>query len=407
MKPKVSIIIPVYNVERYLRECLDSVISQTMTEIEIICIEDCSTDHSWEILREYAQKEPRMVLLRNEKNCGQGYARNRGIDIAQGEYIQFVDSDDYIVSGAVEKLYRTATENGLDLIRFLYDKYFESNQKISVSPINAACQDFFNRVYSGQELLYLACSSGADVLMGCVNFVRTELLRRHNIHYPTGIYYEDVTFLMNLCEFAECGMYADERIYIYRIRENSTMTSPVTAKHTYSYIAQLLRLRKMYTDRPPDEGEPLHLFYVALQSVYFQWRQQRFSFLNMDRPKPDLTGWSQEEIEEFNSVYPEIDDYQLVRDHLELLRSSKVYLYGAGQYAKRYITILDTYDVEIAGVLVTNPGASKHSFFGHPIQGIDDCPIDVEHDVVLLAVSEKLRGEMLAVLKEKKVKYVI
>ncbi len=405
--PKVSIIIPVYNVERYLRECLDSVVGQTMTDIEMICIEDCSTDHSWEILQEYAQREPRMILLRNERNSGLSYTRNRGIAVARGEYILFVDSDDYIVNDAAEKMYRIAKENDLDVLRFLYIDYIESKHKMSKLTVKEACEDFFDQIYSGQELLHYVSVNGPDVFTGWANFVKTEWLVKHKIYFPVGVYYEDTTFSMNVYKFARRSMYISEMPYVHRVRENSIITSPVTAKHTYSYIAQLLRLRKMYTDRPPDEGEPLHLFYVALQSVYFQWRQQRFSFLNMDRPKPDLTGWSQEEIEEFNSVYPEIDDYQLVRDHLELLRSSKVYLYGAGQYAKRYITILDTYDVEIAGVLVTNPGASKHSFFGHPIQGIDDCPIDVEHDVVLLAVSEKLRGEMLAVLKEKKVKYVI
>ncbi len=405
--PKVSIIIPVYNVERYLRECLDSVVGQTMTDIEMICIEDCSTDHSWEILQEYAQREPRMVLLRNERNSGLSYTRNRGIEIARGEYIQFVDSDDYILPDAAEKLYRIAKDNDLDLLKFLYVQYLESSKKFLEYQVKETSKDVFCRVYSGQELLLIASINGLEVFTGCANFVKTEWLMKHKICFPLGIYYEDVSFSMELCRYAKRSMYVNEKPYIYRLRENSIMTAPITGKHTYSYIMQLLRMRMMFTGKLPDEGEPLHQFYVALQSVYFQWRQQRFSFLNMDRPKPDLTGWNQEEIEEFNSVYPEIDQYQLVRDHLELLKNSKVYLYGAGQYAKRYITILDTYDVKVAGVLVTNPSAGKRSFFGHPIQGIDGCPIDVEHDVVLLAVSEKLRGEMLAVLKEKKVKHVI
>lgn len=405
--PKVSVIIPVYNVEQYLRECLDSVIGQTMTEIEIICIEDRSTDGSWEILQEYANKEPRMILLRNEKNCGLGYTRNRGIEIARGEYIQFVDSDDYIVPDALERLYRIARENDLDLLKSLYYIYFESSQSMVKLAAREECGDFFGHVYAGQELLYLANMNTVEVFTGCANFVRTKLLMNHNIRFPVDVYYEDTTFSMEVCRFAGRSMYADEWVYVYRRRENSTMTAPVTDKHTYSYISQLLRMRRMYTEESLPEDRPLYLFYVAVQSIYFKWRQQRFEFINLDRPKPDLSGWSQEEIEEFQSVYPEIDGYQRVRDHLELLKNSKVYLYGAGAYAKRYINILDTYDVEVAGVLVTNPGDNKSSFFGHPIQGIDDCPIDPEKDVVLLAVSEKLRGEILAVLKEKKIRHVI
>lgn len=405
--PKVSVIIPVYNVEQYLRECLDSVIGQTMTEIEIICIEDRSTDSSWEILREYAQKEPRMVLLRNEKNRGLSYTRNRGIEIARGEYIQFVDSDDYIVADAVERLYRIAKGNDLDLLRFLFFRFLESNQSMTKLPVSEGCWDFFDRVYSGQQLLYLESVKGAEVFTGCANFVRTKLLMNHNIRFPVDVYYEDTTFSMEVCRFAGRSMYADEWVYVYRIRENSIMTAPVTDKHTYSYISQLLRMRRMFTGEPPHEDRPLYLFCAAVQSIYFKWRQQRFQFLNLDRLKPDLSGWSQEEIEEFKSVYPEIDSYQLVRDHLELLKNSKVYLYGAGAYAKRYINILDTYDVEVAGVLVTNPGDNKKTFFGYPIQGIEGCPLDPEKDVVLLAVSEKLRGEILAVLEEKKIRHVI
>ena len=135
--PKVSIIIPVYNVERYLRECLDSVVGQTMTDIEMICIEDCSTDHSWEILQEYVQREPRMILLRNERNSGLSYTRNRGIAVARGEYILFVDSDDYIVNDAAEKMYRIAKENDLDVLRFLYIDYIESRSEEHTSELQS------------------------------------------------------------------------------------------------------------------------------------------------------------------------------------------------------------------------------------------------------------------------------
>ena len=95
MKYKVSIIVPVYNVEKYLRECLDSLVNQTLKEIEIICINDASPDNSLKILKEYKKKNPDLIqLIDLKKNLFQGGARNRGLDVAQGEYIAFVDSDD-------------------------------------------------------------------------------------------------------------------------------------------------------------------------------------------------------------------------------------------------------------------------------------------------------------------------
>ena len=89
-KIKVSVIVPVYNVEKYLRECLESLVNQTLKEIEIICINDGSEDSSLEILNEYASKDSRFVII-NQENCGQSVARNKGLDVAKGEYIGFVD----------------------------------------------------------------------------------------------------------------------------------------------------------------------------------------------------------------------------------------------------------------------------------------------------------------------------
>lgn len=116
---KISVIIPVYNVEEYLKECLDSVINQTLKEIEIICIDDCSTDSSYSILEEYAKKDSRIVLIKNKENMGVGYNRNIGIKEAKGEYIGFIDSDDYISEDYYENLYNTAKKYNSDVVNTL------------------------------------------------------------------------------------------------------------------------------------------------------------------------------------------------------------------------------------------------------------------------------------------------
>lgn len=112
--PKVSVIIPVYNVEKYLRECLDSVINQTLSDIEIICINDGSTDNSGNILDEYSTMDSRIKVI-HQVNGGVGNARNVGIKISTGDYIYFLDSDDYIVPDAIEKLYTKAVSLDLDI----------------------------------------------------------------------------------------------------------------------------------------------------------------------------------------------------------------------------------------------------------------------------------------------------
>lgn len=114
---KVSIIIPIYNVEKYLRQCLDSAVNQTLSNIEIILINDGSTDNSSCIAREYSLNYSFIKLI-EQKNSGQSIARNKGIDAANGKYIYFLDSDDYIEINAIENLYKEAERNNLDLVLF-------------------------------------------------------------------------------------------------------------------------------------------------------------------------------------------------------------------------------------------------------------------------------------------------
>ena len=139
--PKVSVIIPVYNTENFLPRCLESVCNQTLSDIEIICINDCSTDNSLEVLKKYPVK-----IIDLPENKGAAYARNRGIEAATGEYIGFVDSDDFVDLDFYEKLYTKAIETEADIVKgklFLYNlekniKYLEDwidiNDKIKTHP---------------------------------------------------------------------------------------------------------------------------------------------------------------------------------------------------------------------------------------------------------------------------------
>ena len=120
--PKVSVIIPVYNAEKYLRECLDSVVNQTLKDIEIICVNDGSTDNSLKILEEYASNDNRIKII-NQDNQGAGIARNNGIKQAHGYYLYFLDSDDYIEIDALKKLYTKAQEYNTDIIIFNYSAF--------------------------------------------------------------------------------------------------------------------------------------------------------------------------------------------------------------------------------------------------------------------------------------------
>lgn len=114
MQPKISVIIPVYNVEKYLPECLESILNQTFQDFEIICVDDGSTDRSLDILQEYKRKDDRFVILQ-QRHAGAGIARNHGLKLAEGKYIQFLDSDDYFEPTLLEEMYNHAEKFGADL----------------------------------------------------------------------------------------------------------------------------------------------------------------------------------------------------------------------------------------------------------------------------------------------------
>ncbi|WP_439431965.1 glycosyltransferase [Segatella copri] len=127
--PKISIIVPIYNVEKYLNRCMDSLLNQTLEDIEIIMVDDGSPDNCPQMCNEYAKKDRRVKVLHKE-NAGLGYARNSGLEIAEGEYVAFVDSDDYVDLNMYEKLYNTAKDNNNDAVFCGFKKEFSPNRFI-------------------------------------------------------------------------------------------------------------------------------------------------------------------------------------------------------------------------------------------------------------------------------------
>lgn len=139
----ISVIIPVYNTEKYLYNCLNSVLNQTYNDFEVICINDCSTDSSPEILEYYSKKDERIKVIHNESNKGQGYSRNRGLEIAKGEYIFFLDSDDWIEPNSFELLYSQSKKLDLDLLIFKGIVFYEKEVNINLE--NMYSMDFLDK----------------------------------------------------------------------------------------------------------------------------------------------------------------------------------------------------------------------------------------------------------------------
>ncbi len=210
---KVSVIVPVYNVEKYLRKCMDSIVGQTFRDIEIICIDDGSPDGSINILNEYAEKDTRVKIVRQE-NVGLGATRNRGIEIACGEYILFVDSDDYLDPKAVELSLKRIEETGAELCLF------------NARDIDAVTEEPIYHNYLRMGLLkefetFSAEDLGENIFQitaqNCWNrLYKKELFNDKRLRFYEGIRYEDAYFGFISLLIPKKIAYIDKRLYFYR-----------------------------------------------------------------------------------------------------------------------------------------------------------------------------------------------
>lgn len=211
MMPKISIIIPVYNVEKYLPECLDSVISQTLRDIEIVCINDGSPDNSLSILKDYAAKDKRIVLI-DKQNEGVGKARNDGMRVATGEFIAFMDSDDYYpASDVLEKLYTEAKMNGVLIaggrrIRLLSDASIERQEK-----------EFSDHTISFSLSTGIHTYADYQYDYGYTQFIyQRNLLNDNHIVFPSYKRFQDPPFYVNAMIAGQKFFVCDIESYCYR-----------------------------------------------------------------------------------------------------------------------------------------------------------------------------------------------
>ena len=227
MEKKISVIIPVYNVEKYLRECLDSVADQSLKDIEIICVNDGSTDSSRDILLEFKEKDSRFIVL-DKQNGGLSSARNAGFAAAKGTYILFLDSDDILKGvSALEKLYERAEKDRLDDLFYDADVFFE-NESIKLDNKNYI--NYYKRrgeypgVIEGKEL-FVAFQENRDYKPhACLQLLRRAFLSENHILFTEGYVHEDHMFTAKCITFAKRAGYLAEAFYGRRIRENSIMT---------------------------------------------------------------------------------------------------------------------------------------------------------------------------------------
>lgn len=274
---KVSIVIPIYNVERYLRQCLDSVVNQTLKEIEIICVDDGSTDSSPEIIAEYAARDSRIKVI-TKANSGYGNSMNRGFDLASGEYIGIVESDDYADLNMFETLYKIATENQLDVVKSSYYFYFskpkERNEK----------QEIVSSVLSGKTICPTISFKSKMEMVEFFNIkptiwssiYRNAFIKENGIRFneTPGASYQDASFNFKVwCCAQRVQLLRDAFLHYRQDNENSSVNSK---GKVFCVCDEYTEMQRFLDQHPHKKGQ---LEYIKNRIKYdsYMWNYERLA----------------------------------------------------------------------------------------------------------------------------------
>lgn len=222
----ISVIVPIFNVENYLDECLKSIINQTYKDIEILCIDDCTLDNSINTVKKYMRMDSRIRLINHEENRGLGGARNTGIQEARGEYIAFVDSDDVLDLSMLEKCYKAITTYDVDAVVCAVRRFCDNQEIASLST--------FHYMLSPKSRIYFVADHKErliDIWPSAPNkLYKASIIKEFACHYPERVLYEDHFFYYSYFSHVRAFYYIYEPLYNYRANRSGSITSTVTGR---------------------------------------------------------------------------------------------------------------------------------------------------------------------------------
>jgi glycosyltransferase involved in cell wall biosynthesis len=262
--PLISIIVPIYNTEQYLEKCLDSLVNQYLDDVEIICVNDGSSDGSPSILKKYSEKYPQIIVL-NQENSGQAVARNVGLEIARGQYISFVDSDDWIEPN----LYTSALQ------------FFQNDIDVVIFGVNVICSTNINNAKSMKKYFSTQFSEKIKIDRRVImdspatswnKIYRKNIIDKYQISFPRGLLYEDNSFHWKYLMHSKKAYFLNQKLYNYMIHKNSIMQCAKPSQIVeYIFVCQEIfehikkhNLQKKYQDAFVDFFEKC----VAMLCVY-------------------------------------------------------------------------------------------------------------------------------------------
>lgn len=317
MNELISIIVPVYNVKEYLEKCVDSILNQTYKNIEIILINDGSTDGSKELCDEIAKKDDRIMVIHKE-NGGVSETRNIGIDKSKGEYISFVDSDDYITPDFCETLYKALKENNAEISSVKFRMVRENGEKIFEEG-----EDRYNtpsietKIYEGNEIIKESLLMKSFKSYVCTKLYKKELLQDNK--FKVGTNYEDLLFNYEVMKQANKLAYINKECYFYLKRRNS-ITATCSEKNLNDFIDVVIYKYNDLNNRIPEyKVYNIYTLIYSLISIGIKYIIANDKFIELEKKIDYLINEIKEYVnyneEEINSM---LDNFQKASLYLML-----------------------------------------------------------------------------------------
>ncbi|MBR2786956.1 MAG: glycosyltransferase [Clostridia bacterium] len=263
----ISIVVPIYNVEEYLKRCVDTIINQTYKNLEIILVDDGAKDNSGKICDEYINKDNRIKVIHKE-NGGLSDARNVGLENANGEYIAFIDSDDYISKDFIEKLYNLCIEKNAEIAQCSYQRVYDNkNSEENNTEIKTVTMD------GNEAILKLFASKNSEYTVAWNKLYKTSLFDT-GIRYPKGMLHEDEATTYKLFYKAKNIVVTNEELYYYYIRKNSITNKKYTLQRL-DFIKELEEQLEFFKTRNEENlyKETYYRYARGLIQAYFKCKQ--------------------------------------------------------------------------------------------------------------------------------------
>ena len=404
---KVSVIIPVYNVEKYIEECINSVMGQTLPELEIICVNDGSTDRSLSQIQFFESKDQRVKVVSYSQNKGQSYARNRGLEMATGKYIYFLDADDYIERNAMKELYIMAEKDNLDVI------FFDAMQKFETSELKKRFCGWgdsrsgnYNGIKTGREIFKQFVDNSEWLVTPTRFFWRHEFLEYNNLRFFEGIIHEDDLFSFQATMLADRAEFMSESLLIRRYRPGSTMTKKVSIQNFYGYFTVFYYMNKYACENRLTDKEVKKV----IQSIYRKTVDLYEQFGSLESI---TNGFQNEELVNafyfFKFIQNEKEMNKAVSEEgLNRVKKAEiVYIYGAGIIAKRVYECLIENKILIEGFLVSSLKDNPQILKGHRVIEIEEMKRNGEDVLVVVGVKKGYQPEIIQMLESEKIRYIL